>query len=50
MGKHSRLMIPVGYSHFCWRDNDEIVCWGAIKNPFNTLRKYKTLQNISLNL
>lgn len=30
-------------SHFCWRTNSEIVAWGGLKNPINTLRKYKNI-------
>ena len=43
-GENITLINDTGrVSHFCWRDNDEIVCWGAIKNPFNALRKYKNI-------
>lgn len=28
-------------SHFCWKNNSEIVGWGGISNPINSLRKNK---------
>lgn len=27
--------------HFCWRNDYEILGWGAIRNPINSLRRYK---------
>lgn len=30
-------------SHFCWKNENEIVAWGGISNPINTLRKYKNI-------
>lgn len=30
-------------SHFCWKNSKEIVAWGGLSNPINSLRKYKTL-------
>lgn len=30
-------------SHNCWRNNNEIVGWGGLCNPINTLRKYKNI-------
>ena len=30
-------------SHFCWRNNEELIGWGGIENPVNRLRKYKNI-------
>lgn len=30
-------------SHYCWRNSNEIVGWGGISNPINSLRKYKAI-------
>ncbi|BFM16503.1 hypothetical protein R50073_26860 [Maricurvus nonylphenolicus] len=30
-------------SHFCWRNKDEILAWGALPNVTNSLRKYKAI-------
>jgi hypothetical protein len=30
-------------SHNCWRNDYEIVGWGGISNPINSLRKYKNI-------
>ena len=30
-------------SHNCWRNDNQIVGWGGIKNPINSLRKYKNI-------
>lgn len=30
-------------SHYSWRNNTEIVGWGGISNPINSLRKYKNI-------
>jgi len=30
-------------SHFCWRNDSEIVAWGGLSNPINNLRKYKNI-------
>ena len=28
-------------SHFCWKNDTEIIGWGGLSNPINTARKYK---------
>jgi len=30
-------------SHFCWRNDKEILAWGGVSNSINTLRKYKNI-------
>jgi hypothetical protein len=30
-------------SHYAWRNNNEIIGWGGISNPINSLRKYKNI-------
>ena len=30
-------------THYNWKNNSEIICWGALTNSFNNLRKYKSL-------
>ena len=30
-------------SHYSWRNNTEIVAWGGLSNPINSLRKYKNI-------
>ena len=30
-------------SHYSWRNNSEIVAWGGLSNPINSLRKYKNI-------
>jgi hypothetical protein len=30
-------------SHNCWRDENQIIGWGGLKNPINSLRKYKNI-------
>ena len=30
-------------SHFNWRNNSEIIAWGASVNPFNSMRKFSSL-------
>jgi hypothetical protein len=30
-------------THYNWKNNSEIICWGALNNSFNNLRKYKSL-------
>jgi hypothetical protein len=30
-------------SHYSWRNDSEIVAWGGLSNPINSLRKYKNI-------
>jgi hypothetical protein len=30
-------------SHYCWKNNKEVVGWGGLSNAVNSLRKYKTI-------
>ena len=32
-------------SHFCWKNENQILGWGGISNPINSLRKYKNSVN-----
>lgn len=42
-GSNVRLINDSGrMSHFCWVDDGHILGWGGMKNPINTLRKYRT--------
>ena len=35
-------------SHNCWKDDKNIVGWGGLKNPINSLRKYKRISKYVL--
>ena len=30
-------------SHYCWKNSKEVVGWGGLSNPVNSLRKYKNI-------
>lgn len=30
-------------SHFCWKNDNELIGWGGLANPVNQLRKYKNI-------
>jgi len=43
-GKNLYLLNDSGrVGHFCWRNDNEILLYGAIANPINSLRRYKNL-------
>jgi hypothetical protein len=43
-GKNLYLLNDSGrVGHFCWRNDNEILLYGAIANPVNSLRRYKNL-------
>ena len=37
-------------SHFCWRNENEILAWGGLQNSINLLRKYKNVVKYSKKL
>lgn len=40
-GRNLHLVNDSGrMSHFCWKDDGEILGWGGISNPINSLRKF----------
>jgi Tol biopolymer transport system component len=42
-GSDLRLLNDSGrMSHFCWRTEDELFGWGAVANPVNVLRRYRS--------
>jgi len=43
-GSNIQLLNDSGrMSHFCWRTDDELFGWGGLVNPFNKLRRYRSL-------
>ena len=43
-GKNLFLLNDSGrVGHFCWRYDDEILLYGALANPINSLRRYKNI-------